>query len=62
MSDIARVSSDKIFKLFKNYLKKDDFFGADLARKFLQMGYTRSLPYTNYKGGKKYHSVTGMPP
>jgi hypothetical protein len=26
----------------------------DMARKFLQMGYTRSRRYANYKGGKKY--------
>lgn len=25
-----------------------------MARKFLQMGFTRSRRYTNYKGGKKY--------
>jgi hypothetical protein len=26
----------------------------DMARKFLQMGYTRARRYTNYKGGRKY--------
>lgn len=26
----------------------------DMARKFLQMGYTRSRRYANYKGGKKF--------
>ena len=26
----------------------------DMARKFLQMGYTRSRRYANHKGGKKY--------
>ena len=25
-----------------------------MARKFLQMGYTRSRRYENYKGGRKY--------
>jgi Domain of unknown function (DUF4385) len=25
-----------------------------MARKFLQMGYTRSRRYANYKGGRKY--------
>lgn len=25
-----------------------------MARKFLQMGFTRARRYTNYKGGKKY--------
>jgi hypothetical protein len=27
-----------------------------MARKFLQMGFTRSRRYTNYKGGRKYSS------
>ncbi|SFK45874.1 protein of unknown function [Halobacillus dabanensis] len=26
----------------------------DMARKFLQMGYTRSRRYANYESGKKY--------
>ena len=36
----------------------NDFVGADMARKYLQMGYTRSRRYTNYKGGRKYAPVT----
>lgn len=51
---IAVESSKKIYQLFLNYLKNDDFVGADIARKFLQMGYTRARRYANYKGGKKY--------
>ena len=50
----ATASSDKIFQLFLNYLDTDDFVGADMARKFLQMGYTRARRYANHKGGKKY--------
>ena len=52
--EIAKESSEKIYKLFLEYLEKEDFVGADMARKFLQMGYTRSRRYANYKGGKKY--------
>ena len=52
--EVAAESSDKIFALFENYLAKNDFVGADMARKFLQMGFTRARRYTNYKGGKKY--------
>jgi hypothetical protein len=52
--DIAEESSTSIFCMFEEYLKQDDFVGADMARKFLQMGYTRARRYTNYKGGKKY--------
>jgi hypothetical protein len=51
---IAEESSTKIYRLFKDYLKTNDFVGADMARKYLQMGYTRARRYANYKGGKKY--------
>jgi hypothetical protein len=56
--DIAKESSEKIYQLFLDYLKKDDFIGADMARKFLQMGFTRSRRYANYKGGLKYDKTT----
>src|SRR5215217_1145861 len=52
--EIATKSSEEIFELFHAYLDKNDFVGADMARKFLQMGYTRARRYANYKGGKKY--------
>lgn len=51
----ARESSEKIYQLFLQYLKQEDFVGADMARKFLQMGYTRARRYANHKGGKKYN-------
>lgn len=50
----ARESSAAIYALFLGYLKAQDFVGADMARKFLQMGYTRARRYANHKGGKKY--------
>lgn len=52
--DVARESSDAIYALFERYLADSDFVGADMARKFLQMGFTRSRRYANHKGGKKY--------
>lgn len=52
--EIARQSSEKIYEMFLNYLEQDDFVGADMARKFLQMGYTRARRYANHKSGKKY--------
>jgi Domain of unknown function (DUF4385) len=52
--DIAAESSEKIYGMFLEYKEKDDFVGMDMARKFLQMGYTRARRYANYKGGKKY--------
>lgn len=51
---IAQESSTKILELFQQYLDQDDFVGADMARKYLQMGFTRARRYANYKGGKKY--------
>ncbi|NEQ26896.1 MAG: DUF4385 domain-containing protein, partial [Microcoleus sp. SIO2G3] len=52
--EIARESSEKIYQMFLTYLEEDDFVGADMARKFLQMGYTRSRRYANHKSGRKY--------
>ena len=52
--DIAKISGDKIYQQFLRYLKDGEFVGADMARKYLQMGYTRSRRYANYKGGKNY--------
>jgi hypothetical protein len=51
---IAEESSEKIYQLFLTYLTDNDFVGAGMARKFLQMGYTRARRYANYRGGKKY--------
>lgn len=53
--EIAQESADKICELFEEYRKNDDFVGMDMARKFIQMGYTRARRYTNYKGGRKYN-------
>jgi len=52
--DKAKISADKILEMFYEYKKQNDFVGMDMARKFLQMGYTRSRRYANHKGGKKY--------
>ncbi|MCT4574140.1 DUF4385 domain-containing protein, partial [Bacillus thuringiensis] len=48
--EVAEASSQKLFELFGAYLKAEDFPGADMARKFLQMGWTRARRYANYKG------------
>jgi len=58
-SEIAKVSSELIFSLFLDYLEQDDFVGADMARKYLQMGFTRARRYLNYKGGRKYDAENG---
>ncbi|EIC85911.1 DUF4385 domain-containing protein [Serratia sp. M24T3] len=51
---IAEKSAKSIIELFENYRKQDDFVGMDMARKFIQMGYTRARRYANYPGGRKY--------
>ena len=50
----ARKSADKIYSMFINYKDKQDFIGMDMARKFLEMGFTRSRRYANHPSGKKY--------
>ena len=52
--EIARESSEKIYQLFLDYKANGDFIGMDMARKFLQMGYTRSRRYANHRSGQKY--------
>ena len=52
--EVARESSAKIYELFLGYKEEDDFVGMDMARKFLQMGYTRARRYANHRSGKKY--------
>lgn len=53
--DIAKESSDKIYQMYLDYKENNDFVGMDMARKYLQMGYTRARRYANYKGGRKYN-------
>lgn len=55
----AKRSSKKIYGLFLAYLKAKDFAGADMARKFLQMGWTRARRYANHRGGRKYDDKSG---
>ncbi|WP_376752615.1 DUF4385 domain-containing protein [Cronobacter dublinensis] len=58
----ANASAEKIYQLFEEYRKKDDFVGMDMARKFIQMGYTRARRYANYKGGKKFDEDRNLNP
>lgn len=52
--EIATESSEKIYQMFLQYKADQDFVGMDMARKYLQMGYTRARRYAHYKGGRKY--------
>ena len=49
----AEESSAAIYEKFGEYRSDGDFVGMDVARKFLQMGWTRSRRYAKYRGGKK---------
>jgi len=50
----AMKSSTRIRRLFYWYLDRDDFVGADMAKKYVHMGFTRPMRYAKYEGGQKY--------
>lgn len=50
----AQVSADALLAAFVAYRDQDDFVGMDMARKFIQMGFTRARRYANHKSGRKY--------
>ena len=52
--EAATKSSDKIYEMFCEYKKRNDFIGMDMARKFLEMGFTRARRYANHSSGRKY--------
>jgi len=52
--DAAEESAETIFEQFQQYKRDGDFVGMDMARKYLQMGYTRAMRYAKYPGGQKY--------
>ena len=51
---VAQESAAKLTEMFHTYKAKGDFVGMDMARKFLQMGFTRSRRYANHKNGRKW--------
>ena len=55
----ARDSSAKIYQMFLGFKTKRDFIGMDMARKFLEMGFTRARRYANHSSGRKYDKVSG---
>lgn len=52
--EIARESADRIYGMFLQYRAEGDVVGMDMARKFLQMGFTRARRYANHKSGRKW--------
>jgi len=57
--EIARRSALDLYEKFLEYKRAGDFVGMDMARKFLQMGYTRSRRYANHATGRKYKKEGG---
>jgi Domain of unknown function (DUF4385)/Protein of unknown function (DUF3253) len=53
-AEIARASAAALWQAFMVYCKQGDFVGMDMARKYLQMGFTRARRYANHSSGKKY--------
>jgi hypothetical protein len=51
---IAKVSAKALFEAFLRYRKARDYVGMDMARKYLQMGFTRARRYANHRSGRKY--------
>jgi hypothetical protein len=54
----ARQSATAIYALFRRYKAQGDFVGMDMARKYLQMGFTRARRYANRSSGRKYEKGT----
>ena len=55
----ARNSSATIYQMFLGFKAKGDFIGMDMARKFLEMGFTRARRYANHSSGRKYDKTSG---
>ena len=56
--DTARKSAAKIYSMFVEFRQRKDFIGMDMARKFLEMGFTRARRYANHSSGRKYYQGT----
>jgi hypothetical protein len=52
--EAADESGEAIYEQYREYRENEEFPGMDMARKYLQMGYTRSMRYARYPGGQKY--------
>lgn len=57
---VAQNSAEILWNIFQSYCERGDFVGADMTRKFIQMGMTRSRRYANHKGGRKYGKDGGV--
>ncbi len=55
--EIAQESAAALLQAFRRYRDAGDFVGMDMARKYLQMGWTRSRRYANHRTGQKYQGA-----
>ena len=55
----AQLSAIQIINKFFGYLEEGDFVGADMAKKYLHMGFTRSRRYWNHSSGTKWEKKNG---
>jgi len=53
---VARESANALWQAFIEYRNAGDFVGMDMARKFIQMGFTRAKRYARHRTGRKYSS------
>ena len=53
--DIAAASIEQLRTQYERYVAAEDFVGMDVARKYIQMGWTRARRYAKYPGGRKYN-------
>ncbi|MXR51777.1 DUF4385 family protein [Halovenus sp. WSH3] len=57
--DSANSGAEAIYDRYCEYREAEDFVGMDMARKYLQMGWTRAMRYAKYPGGRKYEDDDG---
>ena len=53
----AFISATKILHMYHVYKTKRDFIGMDMARKFLEMGFTRARRFANHSDGRIYYDM-----
>ena len=58
----AKKSATAIYAMFQNFIEQKDFIGADMCRKFLEMGFTRARRYANHHSGRKYNKDRTIKP
>jgi len=58
----AKASAQALHAAFIRYKKEGDFVGMDMARKFVQMGFTRARRYANHRSGRKYDDAGHVAP